>query len=110
MIDRILSAIPAPEELTRLFWLAIGWGCVVGALCLMGAALLRREPDPEAAATRVARMARDLQTLIQQRDGYRRQCERLAQELRAARLQAGYEAAERAVLRVQLALFRKGGA
>lgn len=108
MIERVLAAIPAPEELARLFWLALGWGCVVGAMLILSL-LWRKRDKPDEAAERTAQLARDLQTLIMQRDGYRRQCERLAEELRAARLQAGYEAAERAVLRVQLALWRRGG-
>lgn len=108
MIDRLLAAIPTPEELTRLFWLALGWGCMVGAALLLSL-LWRKRSAPDEATERTAQLARDLQTLIMQREGYRRQCERLGEELRAARLKAEYEAAERAVLRVQLALWRRSG-
>ena len=106
MIDRLLAAIPPPAELARLAWLSLGWGCVLLALLILSL-LWGKRGKPDEAAERTAQLARDLQTLVQQREGYRRQCVRLAEELRAARLQAGYEAAERAVLRVQLALFRK---
>ncbi|MFA5053704.1 MAG: hypothetical protein WC565_06585 [Parcubacteria group bacterium] len=98
--------MPTVATMERLFWLALGWGFVVGGVLLMGLLLPRANRDLDAPGNRTRRLARDLQTLVQQRDGYRRECEWLGQELRAARQRAEYEATERAVLRVQLALYR----
>lgn len=106
MIDSLLAAIPDAATLERMFWLALGWGFVVGGVLLMGLLLVRSRRNPDEASLRTAQLARDIQTLVQQREGYRRQCEQMSQELRAARQRAEYEAAERAVLRVQLALYR----
>lgn len=107
MIERIIAAIPPAATLEQWFWLAIGWGFVVGGCVLMGALLPRANRNAEAPANRTRQLARDLQTLVQQRDGYRRQCERLSQELRAARLQSNERAGDLAVMRVQLALYRR---
>ena len=107
MIDRLLAAIPPAATLERVFWMALGWGFVVGGVVLMGLLLPRANRDPDAPGNRTRQLARDLQVLVQQRDGYRRECERLGQELRATRLQAGDRAAQVAVLRAQLALYRE---
>jgi hypothetical protein len=110
MIDRLLAAIPPAATLERVFWMAPGWGFVLGGVLLMGLLLPRANRNPDAPGNRTRQLARDIQTLVQQRDGYRRQCERLGQELRAARVLAGDRAGDLAVLRVQLALYRKGNA
>jgi len=107
MIDRLLAAMPPLAELERWFWLALGWGFVLGGVLLMGLLLPRANRDPDAPANRTRQLARDIQTLVQQRDSYRRHCERLGQELRDARAAAGDRAAEVAVLRVMLALYRQ---
>lgn len=107
MIDRLLAAIPSPVTLHRLLWLALGWGCVAWGVLLMGLLLRRGDRNQDAPANRTRQLARDLQTLVQQRDGYRRQCERLGQELREARSQAVDQTGQMAVLQVQLALYRK---
>lgn len=106
MIEGLLAAMPTVATLQHLFWLAIGWGFVVGGVLLMGLLWPRSNRDREAPANRTRQLARDIQTLVQQRDGYRRQCERLGHELRAVRVLAGDRAADLAVLRVQLALYR----
>lgn len=107
MIDRLLAAIPPAATLERLFWMALGWGFVVGGVLLMGLLLPRANRDPDAPANRTRQLARDIQTLVQQRDSYRRHCERLGRELRDARSVAGDRAGDLAVLRVQLALYRQ---